>query len=117
MKKPVRRLDSQIKIEGEVFEVDSQSIQYRNIPPYSCDITFRFNISKNPSYENFLTNLYDSSRKFDIQTTQLQIIGNNIKQLKIDQKYIEISLICERLVEIDISERRNQLIDSILNKT
>jgi poly(A) polymerase Pap1 len=107
----------QVKIDGDLFSIDNLSIQYNAIPPYSCDIDLKFDLRKNPSYETFFSNLYDSSRKFDVYTTQFEIIGNYIKMIKIDQDSLEISLTCDRFIELNVSERRIELIDNILNKT
>lgn len=44
------------------------------------------------------------------------MIGNHIKMFAIDEKQMEISLTCDRFIDIDVSKLRTELIDRILNK-
>lgn len=105
-----------IKIEGEIFETNFQHIQFSLVPPYSCEIILKFDLIKNPTYEVFFQNLCSSSRKFDACNSRIQMIGNHIKMFAIDEKQMEISLICDRFIDIDVSKLRIELIDHILNK-
>lgn len=105
-----------IKIEGEVFKTKSQHIQFSIDPPYSCNISLKFDIIKNSSYEIFFQKLLDSSRKFDAYNSKIQMIGNHIKMFAIDEEQLEISLVCDKYINIDVSKLRTELIDYILNK-
>lgn len=105
-----------IKIEGEIFETNFQHIQFSIHPPYSCDVSLKFDLIKNPRYEIFFQRLFDSSRKFDVYNSKIQMIGNHIKMFAIDEEQLEVSLRCDKFIDIDISKLRTELIDYILNK-
>jgi hypothetical protein len=112
-----------VKIDNDYFEVESIETQL-TIASHSA-INIIFNIDKKNGCYNYLTSWFDESfnntkssfiRK--ISCKNFDAMGCFIKTLDFNPVKNNISVIfsCDYLEQVDISERRNEKIEEILNK-
>lgn len=114
---------SWIKIDNELFETKSESVQF-SIGSHAT-ISVSFDIDKNPNYlDHFIKiyegnhSLYPNKMKFDIEHTNFIGRGTMIKSMDTDfGKIMNIDFRCDILEVIDKQERREDRIESILDKT
>lgn len=115
---------SWIKIDNRVFEVDSVDIQL-SIGSHS-NLNIRLNLEKNPKYYDFFIKKYEmqssglvtlnKSVKFDLIHKNFIAKGCITKTIDIVfDKQMNISLICDYLDQTDTQERREELINELLN--
>jgi hypothetical protein len=105
--------ESWIKINDETFFIKDMSIQL-SIGVHAS-ILLSFDISKYPSYSNLFFNKFENREKFNIVGKEFEAKGTIIKTIDTDNTTMNISLRCDLLNNKDISERREEIIDEVLN--
>ena len=105
--------ESWIKINDETFFIKDMSIQL-SIGSHAT-LELSFDIKTYPSYSTFFFNKYENREKFNIFGKDFEAKGTIIKTIDIDKNTINTSLRCDLLNHKDISERREEIIDEVLN--
>jgi hypothetical protein len=90
----------------------------------SCDITIEVQITNNSDY-NYITKIYDnqyvnysSNSKFELISAEFKAYGCLIKALTIDTNNIlKIEIVSDHIQSKDLSDRRDEIIEQILDKT
>jgi hypothetical protein len=106
-------MKSWIKVNNDVFFIVDAFIQLSIGVHATLEISF--DIDKYPTYTDIFFNKYDSREKFSIVTKKFEAIGTIIKKIDIDKRIMNITLKCDLLNHKDISERREEIIDEVLN--
>lgn len=123
------------KIKDRNFTADQISVQYTieeatthlnktiYIPQKTrtCDITVLMTITNNQDYD-FMYNIYDNhytpNSKFEIVCGDFKAFGCLIRTLTSNlNNVLEISFIADHIQSKDLSEKRNEIIEEILNQT
>jgi len=103
------------------LKVDNNVIDCKNL---NCQLTLdeganifvEVDINANPDYSKIFISKYEMNKKFNIESTNFSAFVCYIKRLDIlFNKSIEMDIICEK-IDIDISKRRDKIIDDILNQ-
>jgi hypothetical protein len=110
-----------VKINDNVINVEDGSVQLSM--GSHASIYLSIDISKNPSYHNFFIKLYESqnsgntkSSKFDLISSKFQAIGSLIKSIDTDfNNRMNISIKCDYFNPLNIEDRRNEIINDILD--
>jgi hypothetical protein len=105
--------ESWIKINDETFFIKDMSIQL-SIGVHAT-LELSFDISKYPSYSNLFFSKFESREKFNIVGKEFEAKGTIIKTIDTGNTTMNISLRCDLLNHKDISERREEIIDEVLN--
>jgi hypothetical protein len=105
--------ESWIKINDEIFYTKDISIQLSIGSHASLSLTF--DINKYPSYSNIFFTKYDGREKFNIVGKDFEAKGTIIKTIDIDKSTMIVSVRCDLLNHKDISERREEILDKVLN--
>jgi len=105
--------ESWIKINDETFFIKDMSIQL-SIGTHAT-LELSFDIKKYPNYSNIFFNKYENREKFNIVGKDFEAKGTIIKTIDIDTNTMNTSLRCDLLNHKDISERREEIIDKVLN--
>lgn len=105
--------ESWIKINDETFLIKDMSIQL-SIGSHAT-LELSFDIKTNPTYSNIFFNKYENREKFNIVGRDFEAKGTIIKTIDIDSNTMNTSLRCDLLNHKDISERREEIIDEVLN--
>jgi hypothetical protein len=105
--------ESWIKINDETFFIKDMSIQL-SIGSHA-NLELSFDINQYPSYSNIFFNKYERREKFNIVGKEFEAKGIIIKTIDIDKSTMNTSLRCDLLNHKDISERREEIIDEVLN--
>jgi hypothetical protein len=107
----------QIKIDNDIFNCIDGNVQL-SLGSHAS-ITINLDTNKYPSYEGFFIKLYESNRIIKIISNKFEAIGTRIKTLDFDfnNKRINISFHCDVLKTTDLSLRRDNTINEILDKT
>jgi hypothetical protein len=108
----------QIKIENTIFNCsDDSSVQLSFGSHATLNLKFDLNINKN--YESYFIKLYETDTVFKIVSSGFESNGCRIKTLDIDyiSKKMEISIHSDILETKDISIRREEVINELLQKT
>ena len=116
-----------VKIKEHYFHVEDISTQLSLGSHGSISLTI--NTLKNPSYYKFFTDIFDqyseesftqyaTDVKFNIQYKNLRGHGCLIKSLDIDSMnyLLYVNINCVYLEEITVQEKRDELIDEVLNE-
>ena len=80
-----------------------------------ASIELSFDIKNYPTYSNIFFNKYENKEKFNIVGKDFEAKGTIIKTIDIDTNTMNTSLRCDLLNNKDISERREEIIDEVLN--
>lgn len=106
-----------VKINNDVFLFETLAIQTSIGSHVTTNISF--DISKHPSYDKKLINLYEGNVKFDLETNTYRCLGSLIKSIDIDMNTLKMSLSVRSdiLYVLDTQERRDEIIDEVLNET
>ncbi len=104
-----------IKINGETIFIEESnvSVQFSTMAHASLDI--RVNLNNYPQYLTYFFNLFQNHSKFDLVAKKFEAKGTLIKSVDYDLEFLNISLRCDILNLSDLSERRDEIIDSLLN--
>jgi hypothetical protein len=105
--------ESWIKINDETFFIKDMTIQLSIGSHASLQLSF--DIKKYPNYSNIFFNKYENREKFNIVGKDFEAKGTIIKTIDIDTNTMNTSLRCVLLNHKDISERREEIIDEVLN--
>lgn len=105
--------ESWIKINNETFFIKEMTIQL-SIGSHAS-ISLSFDISKYPNYSIIFFNKYENKEKFNIIGKEFEAKGTIIKTIDTDRNTMNTSLRCDLLNHKDISERREEIIDEVLN--
>jgi hypothetical protein len=105
--------ESWIKINDETFFIKDMSIQLSIGTHASLELSF--DIKTYPNYSNIFFNKYENREKFNIVGKDFEAKGTIIKTIDIDTNTMNTSLRCDLLNHKDISERREEIIDKVLN--
>lgn len=124
-----------VKIKDKYFIVEDISTQF-SIGSHGT-INLTINTLKYPDYYHFFTDIFDNysdeifnqrptSRHeltadtvFDLQWKNLRGYGCSLKSLDIDSMnyLMYISIMCNYLEQVTVQEKRDELIDDVLNET
>jgi len=103
----------QLKIYDKIYEC-SGSVQ-TSIGSHASMI-FIFDLIVNPEYETFFIKLFEQKAKFDMFSSYFEAKGVFIKLIDIDfGKKMTITFHSDILSVKDISDRREEIIDEILD--
>jgi hypothetical protein len=105
--------ESWIKINDEIFFIKDMSIQL-SIGTHAT-LELSFDIKTYSNYSNIFFNKYENRDKFNIVGKDFEAKGTIIKTIDIDTNTMNTSLRCDLLNHKDISERREEIIDKVLN--
>jgi hypothetical protein len=105
--------ESWIKINNETFFIKEMTIQL-SIGSHAS-ISLSFDINKYPNYSSIFFNKYENKEKFNIIGKEFEAKGTIIKTIDTDRNTMNTSLRCDLLNHKDISERREEIIDEVLN--
>ena len=105
--------ESWIKINNETFFIKDMSIQLSLGVHASIELSF--DIKNYPTYSNIFFNKYENKEKFNIVGKDFEAKGTIIKTIDTDKNTMNTSLRCDLLNHKDISERREEIIDEVLN--
>jgi len=113
-----------IKIGNKYFEYIDSSIQptlrkgtVDNNEYYNTTFTFVFDTGKHPPYKKDLFMLFDKGVKFDIIDQKYTAHGCLISMITNDDKRVTISIHADFVKTADIQQRRDAIIETILNST
>lgn len=114
----------QYTIEGATNTYMNKSI-YIPQRTKTCDITIDMIITNNSEYDyinsiydNQYSNHYSVNTKFEILTSYFKAWGCLIKSITIDlNNSIRLEVISDHIQSKDLSDRRDEIIDQILDKT
>jgi hypothetical protein len=112
----------QYTIEGATYMNKSIYIPQRT---KTCDITIDMIITNNSEYDyinsiydNQYSNHYSVNTKFEILTSNFKACGCLIKSITIDlNNSFRLEIISDHIQSKDLSDRRDEIIDQILDKT
>ena len=105
---------SWIRIDRNTFNVVEASVQL-SMGSHAI-IYISIDILNNPTYSQFFIKLYESGKKFDLIANKFVGIGSHITQIDIDfNNIINISIRSDLLETKNTQERRDEMIDDILN--
>ena len=105
--------ESWIKINNEIFFIKEMIIQL-SIGSHAS-LQFYFDIKTYPNYSNVFFNKYENKEKFNIVGKEFEAKGTIIKTIDTDRNIMNISLRCDLLNHKNLSERREEIIDEVLN--
>lgn len=106
-------MDSWIKINNDTFFVKEESVQF-SIGAHAT-INISVDLKLYPEYLQHFFNISQNIIKFDLTTKDFEAKGCQMKSLDYDLEYLKIALRCDVLIDKDKSERRDELIDDLLN--
>jgi hypothetical protein len=118
-----------VKIKDKYFIVEDISTQF-SIGSHAT-INLTINTLKYPDYYHFFTDIFDSYSDeifnqrprtdivFDLQWKNLRGYGCSLKSLDIDSMnyLMYVSIMCDYLEQVTVQEKRDELIDDVLNET
>ena len=118
-----------LKINNNHFEVECISTQL-TIGSHGT-ISLTVNTLRHPNYYSYFTDIFDryndevfnqlpkSDTIFNVQCKNIKGYGCSLKSMDIDNTnhLMHLSINCNYLEEITVQEKRDELIDDVLNKT
>lgn len=105
-----------IKINNEVFETKSGCVQFSM--GSHATINTSFDINKHPEYLKHFIKLYEGGTKFNVEHVNYIGKGTFIKSMDTDfDKIMNIDFRCDVLETTDKEERRNEMIQTVLDET
>lgn len=102
-----------VKIKEEIFYIEDISMQL-TIAAHST-IEMSINLEKYPEYSDVFFNKFNKGEKFNIVSKNFEGRGSIIKSIDIGNKFLNISMRCDYTDMTPIEERRDILIEDILN--
>jgi len=105
--------ESWIKINKEIFFIKDIIIQLSIGSHASLQLSFDIKIYQ--KYTDIFFGMYENRDKFDIVGKEFEAKGTIIKTIDVDKNTMIVSLRCDLLNHKDISERREEIIDKVLN--
>lgn len=108
---------SQVKIDEDIYYTKVLMIQ----PTLGIHATIyiTFDISTHPDYKEYFFDLFDNRKTFKIITTKTISIDCKISSIDYDinQSNLNLTIKTDMLRNIDTQERRDEIIDDIINST
>lgn len=113
-----------IKIDEQTFEIDQGDAQLSF--GSHATINIKLDLKKNPGYYKFFIKKYEeqsnsmnalaASSKFDVYHRHFTARGTLIKSMDVSfDEEMSLSLVCDILNETNAQERRDEIIDDLLN--
>ncbi len=103
-----------VKIDDELFYILESSVQLSFGSHANLDI--KIDKSTHPEYQDLIFNKYEEGKKISIIKNSIFLAkGCLIKSIDVDTKQLNVSLRCDILDPVDTSERRDEIIDEVLN--
>ena len=107
-------MNNWLKIANDTFYVKECDVQF-SLENWAI-LYLSLDISAYPKYSDDFINIYEGRKSFDISTVKFAAQNCRIKTMDIDfGKKISMSIRCENLDTHNISDRRDGIIDDILN--
>ena len=103
-----------IKIEEDTFNISNINVQFTIMS--HANISLEIDIKKNPKYYNYFINKYEENKIFTINNSKFIASNCIIKSLDIifkDKLYLNI---LSDSIDTDILERREDILNQILNE-
>lgn len=112
-----------IKINNDIYDVIDGSVQLSVGSHATIHLTF--DISKNKSYQDIFIKMYESQQnytgsecKFQISNSRFIGSGSLIKSIDTDfTDRMNLTIRCDYIQTLDVQERRDEMIDEVLNET
>ena len=109
-----------IKINNDIYDVIDGSVQLSVGSHATIHLTF--DISKNKSYQDIFIKMYESQQnytsdsKFTISNSKFIGSGSLIKSIDTDfSERMNLTIRCDYIQTLDVQERRDEIIDDIIN--
>jgi len=102
-----------VKINNEIYFIKDCVVQLSVMS--HATINIEFDLKKYPTYSDIFFNMYDSGVKFDLIGRDFDGKGTQIKSIDCNSSTMNMSLRCDILNPSNISERRDEIIDDLLN--
>lgn len=122
-KKPSNVIDNWIRIEDKTFNIVRGDVQFTM--GSHANIHIKLDLRSNPSYYSFFIKKYEtqsnnnglvSSYKFDLYHRKFVARGTLIKSMDVSfDEEMNLDFICDILDDANIQERRDEIIDDLLN--
>lgn len=106
-------MNSWIKIDNDIFFIKESSLQFSTAAHATVDICV--DLALYPQYLQHFFNLFQNHTKFNLLTKDFEGKGTLIKSIDYDLESLKISLRCDLLNQSDKSERRDEIINELLN--
>lgn len=104
-----------LKIENKIYFVKNCVVQLTIMS--HATINIEIDLKKYPTYSDVLFNMYDNKTKFDLIGKEFYGKGAQIKSIDYDHSRMNISLRCDLLNPSNILERRDEIIDDLLDNS
>lgn len=102
-----------IKLDGTILYIKDYSVQLSLGSHASLEIK----LDNQREYSEMLFLKFESKLKFNLIGKQFEAKGVHIKGIDVSSNQITLSLRCDILDNRDISERREEIIDEVLNNS
>jgi hypothetical protein len=102
-----------VKINNEIYFIKDCVVQLSVMS--HATINIEFDLKKYPTYSDIFFNMYDIGVKFDLIGRDFDGKGTQIKSIDCNSSTMNMSLRCDILNPSNISERRDEIIDDLLN--
>lgn len=102
-----------IKIDNNIFFIKESNVQL-SIGSHA-HIEISIDLTSYPQYLQFFFNLFQNHIKFELIHKQYESKGTLIKSVDYDYQSLHLSLRCDYLSMSDISDRRDEIIEDIIN--
>lgn len=104
-----------IKIDDDIIYVKEYNVSVQFSIMSHAVIDIALDLVQYPQYLNYFFNLFQNHSKFNLSTKKFIGKGTLIKSVDYDLDFLHISMRCDLLETSDISERRDEIIDNLLN--
>ena len=105
----------EIKINNEIFSYREGSCQL-SLGSHAT-LYYSFDIIKNPDYKKKLLDLFDNRLRFDVISNKYIAKSSMIKSIDIDKTFLNLTMKCEILHPLNTDERREDILEQLLNST
>jgi hypothetical protein len=102
-----------VKINNDIYHIKDCVVQLSVMS--HATINIEIDLKKYPTYSDIFFNMYDSGLKFDLIGRDFDGRGTQIKSIDCNSTRMNISLRCDILNPSNILERRDEIIDDLLN--
>lgn len=103
-----------IKIDNDLFDVIDVVVQF-SIGSHTTTY-ISLDINKNTNYLKYFTNLYENHSSFTMNSSKFVAPGSFIKSIDVDfDTKMNVTIKSDIFNPIDIQERRDEMIDELLN--
>lgn len=105
-----------VKIDNDIFDVVDVTVQL-SIGSHTTTY-ISLDINKNTNYLKYFTNLYENHSSFTMSSIKFVAPGSLIKSIDVDfDSNMNITIKSDIFNPVNIQERREEMIDEILNKS